>query len=248
MFRNQYDTDVTVWSPQGHLHQIDYAMEAVKQGSACLGLRSSTHVVLAGIKRVNAEQLADPQKKLFEIDSHMGMAIAGLTADARSLARFMRTECLNHKFVYGSALPVARLVADVADKKQECTQSYVRRPYGVGLLVAGVDKNGPHLFQTCPSGNYYEYNAIAIGARSQSARTYLEKHFETFPNSSKDDLIKHALQGIRGCLEGSQELSASNVTIAVVGADQKFILIEGADLQPYIDAVEVSEISEDAPM
>ncbi|EQC38707.1 20S proteasome subunit alpha 6 [Saprolegnia diclina VS20] len=248
MFRNQYDTDVTVWSPQGHLHQIDYAMEAVKQGSACLGLRSATHVVLAGIKRVNAEQLADPQKKLFEIDSHMGMAIAGLTADARSLARFMRTECLNHKFVYGSALPVARLVADVADKKQECTQSYVRRPYGVGLLVAGVDKNGPHLFQTCPSGNYYEYNAIAIGARSQSARTYLEKHFETFPNSSKDDLIKHALQGIRGCLEGSQELSASNVTIAVVGADQKFILIEGADLQPYIDAVEVSEISEDAPM
>ncbi|OQR91928.1 proteasome subunit alpha [Achlya hypogyna] len=248
MFRNQYDTDVTVWSPQGHLHQIDYAMEAVKQGSACLGLRSSTHVVLAGIKRVNTEQLADPQKKIFAIDSHMGMAIAGLTADARSLARFMRTECLNHKFVYGSALPVARLVSDVADKKQECTQSYVRRPYGVGLLVAGVDKNGPHLFQTCPSGNYYEYNAIAIGARSQSARTYLEKHFETFPSCSKDELIKHALQGIRGCLEGDQELSASNVTIALVGQNQTFVLIEGADLQPYIDAVEVAEMAQDAPM
>jgi 20S proteasome subunit alpha 6 len=139
MFRNQYDTDVTVWSPQGHLHQIDYAMEAVKQGSACLGIRSKTTVVLAGIKRVNSEQLADPQKKIFEIDTHMGIAIAGLTADARSLARFMRTECLNHKFVYGSALPLARLVSDVADKKQECTQSYVRRPYGVGLLVAGYD-------------------------------------------------------------------------------------------------------------
>ncbi|KAH9079794.1 hypothetical protein Ae201684P_007470 [Aphanomyces euteiches] len=247
MFRNQYDTDVTVWSPQGHLHQIDYAMEAVKQGSACLGLRSNSTVVLAGIKRDQSEQLADPQKKFFEIDTHMGMVIAGLTADARSLARFMRTECLNHKFVYGSALPVARLVSDVADKKQECTQSYVRRPYGVGCLVAGVD-NGPHLFQTCPSGNYYEYHGIAIGARSQSARTYLEKHFESFPPLGKDDLIKHALQGIRGCLEGNQELSSSNVAIAVVGANHPFTLIEGADLQPYIDAVEVADVTEDVQM
>ncbi|OQR93728.1 proteasome subunit alpha [Thraustotheca clavata] len=248
MFRNQYDTDVTVWSPQGHLHQIDYAMEAVKQGSACLGLRSSNYVVLAGIMRVNAEELADPQKKLFEVDTHMGIAIAGLSADARSLARFMRTECLNHKFVYGSAMSVARLVADVADKKQECTQSYVRRPYGVGLLVAGVDKTGPHLFQTCPSGNYYEYNAIAIGARSQSARTYLEKHFQTFANCDKEELIKHALEGIRGCLEGDQELSIANIAVAVVGLNEAFHVIEGTKLQPYIDAVEVANLSEDAPM
>ncbi|RQM23346.1 hypothetical protein B5M09_011803 [Aphanomyces astaci] len=263
MFRNQYDTDVTVWSPQGHLHQIDYAMEAVKQGAACLGLRSNTTVVLAAIKRVQTEQLADPTKKLFEIDTHMGIAIAGLTADARSLARFMRTESLNHKFVYGSALPVARLVSDVADKKQECTQSYVRRPYGVGLLVAG--KNGPHLFQTCPSGNYYEYNGIAIGARSQSARTYLEKHYLTFPPCTflpsaclrpfssfalvgKDDLIKQALQAIRGCLEGNQELSATNISIGVVGVNQAFTIIEGSALQPYIDAVEVADVTDDVSM
>lgn len=87
MFRNQYDTDVTVWSPQGHLHQIDYAMEAVKQGSACLGLTSSKYVVLCAIKRTNVA-LAEPQKKVFKIDDHMGIAIAGLTADARTLARY----------------------------------------------------------------------------------------------------------------------------------------------------------------
>ncbi|GMF40156.1 unnamed protein product [Phytophthora fragariaefolia] len=141
MFRNQYDTDVTVWSPQGHLHQIDYAMEAVKQGSACLGLTSSKFAVLCGIKRQSLE-LAEHQKKVFKIDDHMGIVISGLTADARTLARFMRTESLNHKFVYGSAITVGRLVSDVADKKQECTQSYIRRPYGVGLLVAGVDVRG----------------------------------------------------------------------------------------------------------
>ena len=118
MFRNNYDTDVTVWSPQGHLYQVDYAMEAVKQGSACLGLRSKTHVVLGSIKR-SSDELADHQKKIFTVDRHMGISIAGLTSDARSLARFMRTECLNHKFVYGSALTVGRLVADVADSKSE---------------------------------------------------------------------------------------------------------------------------------
>ncbi|RLN98126.1 hypothetical protein BBJ28_00016004 [Nothophytophthora sp. Chile5] len=155
----------------------------------------------------------------------------------------MRTESLNHKFVYGSSITVGRLVSDVADKKQECTQSYIRRPYGVGLLVAG--KKGVHLYQTCPSGNYYEYKGIAIGARSQSARTYLEKHFESFPNLGKDELIQHALQGMRGCLQGDQELTATNITIAVVGVDQPFKIIEGAELQPYIDAVEVSDVKED---
>jgi len=114
MFRNQYDTDVTVWSPQGHLHQIDYAMEAVKQGSACLGLTSGKLAVLCGIKRQNLD-LSEPQKKIFKVDEHMGMAISGLTADARTLARFMRTESLNHKFVYGSQITVGRLVSDIAD-------------------------------------------------------------------------------------------------------------------------------------
>ena len=86
MFRNQYDTDVTVWSPQGHLYQVDYAMEAVKQGSACLGLRSDKFAVVAALKR-SSNDLADHQKKIFNVDKHLGVAIAGLTADARSLAR-----------------------------------------------------------------------------------------------------------------------------------------------------------------
>lgn len=92
----------------------------------------------------------------------------------------MRGECMNHKFVYESPIQTERLVSDVADKHQKATQMYVRRPYGVGLLVAGYDRTGPHLFQTCPSGNYYEWKAMALGARSQSAKTFLEKHYESF--------------------------------------------------------------------
>ena len=139
MQRNMYDTDVTVWSPQGRLLQVEYAGEAVKQGSATLGLTSNTHVVLAALKR-SPHELASFQKKLLKIDDHIGVAIAGLNADARTLAKYMRTECLNHKYVYGAPLQASRLLTDVADKHQRCTQMYVRRPYGVGLLVAAMGK------------------------------------------------------------------------------------------------------------
>jgi len=130
--------------------------------------------LIVTIKRSSSE-LASYQKKIFKIDSHMGIAIAGLTADARLLSKYMRQECLNNKFVYGSPMQTQRLVVQIADKSQVHTQRYGRRPYGVGLLVIGYDQTGAHLYETCPSGNYYDYKAQSIGARSQSAKTYLEK-------------------------------------------------------------------------
>ena len=93
----------------------------------------------------------------------------------------MRTECINHRYVYEEPMQVNRLVVQVADKAQIGTQRAGSRPYGVGLLVAGADQTGPHLFVTEPSGQYFEYKAMAIGARSQAGRTYLERHFEEFP-------------------------------------------------------------------
>mmetsp|Transcript_46960 Transcript_46960/g.69515 ORF Transcript_46960/g.69515 Transcript_46960/m.69515 type:complete len:270 (+) Transcript_46960:172-981(+) len=238
MFRNQYDTDVTVWSPEGRLLQVEYAMESVKQGSACVGLRSNTHSVLGALKR-SVSELSSHQKKLLCIDDHIGIGIAGLTADARTLAKWMRNECLNHKYVYGTPMPSGRLVTDLADRHQRTTQTYVRRPYGVGLLVSSVDKNGPHLYQTCPSGNIYEYYASAIGARSQSGKTYLEKHFESLGDASKDDLIMHALRALSGCIGGDGELTKENGSVSVVGIGEKLVLIEGDDLQPYLDRLEL---------
>jgi 20S proteasome subunit alpha 6 len=244
MFRNQYDTDVTVWSPEGRLLQVEYAMESVKQGSACVGLRSKTHCVLGALKR-SVSELSSHQKKLLAIDDHVGVGIAGLTADARSLAKWMRNECLNHKYVYGTPIKTYSLVTDLADRHQRTTQTYVRRPYGVGLLVASVDKTGPHLYQTCPSGNVYEYYATAIGARSQSGKTYLEKKYEAdlenngFGTCTKDDLIMHALRAVAGCIGGDAELTKDNGSVGVVGVNEKFTLIEGDDLQPYLDRLEL---------
>lgn len=259
--RNNYDTDVTVFSPRGRLFQVEYATSAVSQGSACVGLRSDTHVVVAALKRQPSE-LATHQPKIFRIDDHLGITIAGLTADARVLAKYMQTECLNHKYVFESPMVIGRLVEQVADKHQSCTQSYVRRPYGVGLLIAGYDRTGPHLYETSPSGTYLEYKAHAIGARSQSAKTYLSRLFDkyeedngkgtAFGTMGADELIRHGIRALRGCVPGDVELSTKNVSIGVVGRDREFQVIENDDLEPAFTAAladeETKEEDGDAPM
>jgi len=240
MFRNQYDNDVTVWSPQGRIHQVEYAMEAVKQGSATIGLKSKTHAVIVALKRASSE-LSAYQKKIIPIDSHMGMTIAGLTADARFLSRYMRSESLNHRFNYDEPLPVSKLITMLGNKLQVCTQSYDRRPYGVGLLVAGYDDKGPHIYQTCPSANFFDCKAMAIGARSQSARTYLEKHLNEFPECSNEDLVRHGLRALRDTLPNEVELTSKNVSVGVVGKGMDFTIFDNEDVEPFLAGLEGEE-------
>ena len=239
MNRNQYDTDVSTWSPDGKLHQVEYAIESVNQGSCALGIRGADLVVLAALKRSTGD-LASYQKKLFCVDEHLGIAIAGLTADARALATYMRTECLNHKFQFDSPIVSGRLCADLADKHQAKTQASWKRPYGVGLLVAGYDRDGPHLYQTCPSGNLYEYRAMAIGARAQSAKTYLEKHLASFEGATMEALIVHSLKALEGPAN-DKDVAVENASVAVVGKNQPFTIIEGAALKPYLDQLEAAK-------
>jgi 20S proteasome subunit alpha 6 len=136
---------------------------------------------------------------------------------------------------------VGRLVLKVADKSQIGTQRIGQRPYGVGLLVAGADATGPHLYETKPSGQYFEYYGMAIGARSQAGRTYLEKHFESFADCSLDELITHALLALRETVGTSGELTSSNVTIGYVAEDTPFAVLEDDAVAPYVDAVKKPE-------
>jgi 20S proteasome subunit alpha 6 len=249
MNRNNYDGDAVTWSPQGRLYQVEYAMEAVKQGSVVVGVKSAEYAVLGVIKR-NTSKLSSYQKKLFEVDSHIGIGIAGLTADARVLCKYMRSECLSHKFVYDSPLAVGRLVRGVADKSQVHTQRYGRRPYGVGLLVIGYDKeNGPQLYETCPSGNSYHFKAQAIGARSQSARTYLERTYEGYMQCSLDELIRHVLLALREsapkATDDKSTVHADNVAVCVVGVDRDFEIIDGDRIVPYLDLLDDSDDDDD---
>ncbi|KAI0734923.1 nucleophile aminohydrolase [Fomitopsis betulina] len=254
MFRNTYDSDNVVFSPQGRLHQVEYASEAVKQGSAVVGLRSKTHSILLALKRSLGE-LAAYQQKMYRIDDHVGIAIAGLTSDARVLSNFMRQQAMGSRMQFNRPIPVNRLVSSIADKAQVNTQEYGRRPYGVGFLVIGQDKNGPHLYEFSPSGNSYEYFAMSIGARNQSAKTYLEKHYESFADCNLEDLIRHGLHALRETLQQDKELTVSNTTIGIVGpagAHERdvppaggFRILESEPIQVYLSTMQPKRVHDE---
>ncbi|KAL8855360.1 MAG: hypothetical protein Q9178_007992 [Gyalolechia marmorata] len=216
MFRNNYDNDAITFSPQGRIFQIEYASEAVKQGSVTVGLCSKTHVVLVALKR-NAEDLSSYQKKIISVDTHLGLSLAGLASDARVLSNFMKRQALASKMTYGRPIPVERIVDQIGDRAQSNTQQYSNRPYGVGLLVAGVDETGPHLFEFQPSGMTQEMVACAIGARSQMARTYLERNLDQFADCGREELVTHGLKALKESLNQDRELTVENASVGVVG-------------------------------
>lgn len=194
----------------------------------------------------NAEELSSYQKKIFPIDSHVGIAIAGLTSDARVLSNFMKQQTLGHRMAYGRDMPLRSLVGMIGEKAQINTQHYGKRPYGVGLLVAGVDDKGPHLFEFQPSGMTEEMVAFAIGARSQMARTYLERNVAQFADCDREQLIKHGLRALKESLVQDRELTVDNTSVGVVGVEttkdgvkkvDPFKGYDGQEVKAWIDAV-----------
>ncbi|KAI1730373.1 proteasome subunit domain-containing protein [Ditylenchus destructor] len=239
MFRNQYDSDVTVWSPQGRLHQVDYAVEAMKQGSATVGIKSKTHAVLVALKRA-ANDLCSHQKKIYELDTHVGLSMAGLLSDGRILARFLQNECASFRWDYKHSVPLAVLNKGIQLKLQSNTQYYGRRPFGVGLILAGYDEAGPHIVKTDPSAEVVEMLASSIGARSQSARTYLEAHLEEFSGASLEELVRHALKALHDTLPAEEKLTKQNTTVAIVGKNHPFKTIEDEDVEVYLQHLTVA--------
>jgi len=249
MYRSQYDTDITTFSTAGRLLQIEYAVEAVNQGTCVVGLRGNNFSVVCSQKRAQSK-LAYHQQKLFNIDDHMACGISGLTADGRVLVDHMRNECLNNKYVYDCPMTVGRLITQMGTKAQKNTMHYGKRPFGVALLVAGYDKGGPHIYESCPSGNYFEFHANAIGARSQSARTYLEKNYESFKEfpeaEEKDKLIEHAVRALYSTTKDDTDLTMENLTVMVVGKGCKAHELTMTENQTVLDKVKDSEAAANA--
>ena len=247
MFRNQYDSDNTTWSPQGRLFQIEYATEAVKQGSATVGLKSKTNVVLCTYNR-QIDELGAYQKKIFEIDSHVGCAISGFSPDGRVLTSDMRTRCIDYTYVYGVPHPIGKLVSKLSSDAQENTQVYGKRPFGVGLLIAGYDGK-PRLIETTPSGVCSSYKAQAIGARSQACRTYLEKHFETFKELKEEELIKHGLKALRESLSTTNEkLNGKNCSVAIVGEKKDFVILKENEIEEILERLDDIQMELEEPV
>ena len=204
-----------------------------------ISFQSSTHAVLAALKRAPSE-LASHQPKVFKVDDHLGVAVSGLVSDGRSLLRSMRSQCASHRFVYECGLAPGRLVRALADRAQVATQRSWKRPLGVGLLVAGwcQQSRKPTLHYLCPSGNAHSYRATAIGARAQAAKTLLERDVEGYEaaSTSADELVRAGLRALAATLaEG--ELDSKNATVAVVGEGTPFTVLEGEDLLPFLEAI-----------
>lgn len=198
---------------------------------------------LTDVPQRNAEELSSYQKKVIGIDEHFGLALAGLASDARVLSNFMKRQALASKMTYGRPIPIERIVAQIGDRAQSSTQQLGKRPYGVGLLVAGVDETGTHLFEFQPSGMTQEMVACAIGARSQMARTYLERHLEEFDKAGREELIQHGLRALKESLGQDKELTVDNTSVGVTGiaADGKrrvetWRLYDGPEIGPLLEA------------
>ncbi|PUZ65126.1 hypothetical protein GQ55_3G198300 [Panicum hallii var. hallii] len=147
--------------------------------------------------------LLPPAQGLPRVADHAGVALAGLTADGRVLSRFLRNECINHSSVYEAPLPVSRLALRLADKAQVCTQRSWKRPYGVGLLVAGLDETGAHLYYNCPSGNYVEYQT------TRHLLLVLDSRGKGYEDYTPEQLVKDALSAIKETLQGESALLPS---------------------------------------
>lgn len=198
--------------------------------------QSDTHAVLAALKRAPSD-LASHQRKVFKLDDGCGAAVAGLVSDGRALVATARSACLTHRFVYGDGLPPARLVRDLADRAQVATQRSWKRPLGVGLLVAGWSSaRGPSLHYLCPSGTAHAYRGTAIGARSQACRTLLERGADELAGASVADLASIALRALAAAAPDGG-LTPANATLAIVGADTPFTVLDGDDVKPYLDAI-----------
>lgn len=148
----------------------------------------------------------------------------------------MKQQSLSSRLTYDRPILLGEITSRLGDRAQTATQHYGKRPYGVGLLIAGVDAKGPHLFEFQPSGITQEMSACGIGARSQMARTYLERNLDEFEGCGREELIKHALRALKESLSQDKELTVDNTSLGVSGVGENFKLYEGAEITEFLDA------------
>ncbi|MES0325080.1 MAG: archaeal proteasome endopeptidase complex subunit alpha [Candidatus Bathyarchaeia archaeon] len=228
----EYDGAITIFSPEGRIYQVEYALELVKRGSPIVGVKSEEGVVLA-VLEPQLSKLAAPtnSKKIFRIDDHVGVAIAGLSPDARVLIKQARLYCQSNKMTYDEPADVEDLASGVGDLLQRYTQNAGVRPFGVSLLFGGVDDHRVSLLATDPSGSYRGYRATAVGRNSEKAVSVLQQEYRK--EITLDEAIALSVQALKEASEN--DLSADGMNIAVVTKEsKKFRTLSVEEIQKYL--------------
>lgn len=220
MRSNQYDAAITIFSPEGRLYQVEYALELVKRGAPIVGVYSPEGVVLAADETPEST-LEDPGyfKKIFQFDDHVGAAIAGLSSDARVLTSQGRVFCQSNRLLYDEPADIDALIGTLSGRIQIYTQHGGIRPFGVSLIVAGVDSTGAKLLTTDPSGSYRGYKARALGRNADQANSLLdEKYVEGL---SLDEAISLAIGAVSVASGG--EVTPATVKVAVIPSETRVL-------------------------
>lgn len=228
-----YDRALTVFSPDGHLFQVDYAMETVKRGTSAVGIRGKGCVVL-GVEKKNVQKLQEERtiRKICAIDEHICLVSAGLSADARVLINMARQEAQSHRLTVEDPASIGYMASHIASIKQKYTQRGGVRPFGVSTLLMGVEAGGRgRLYLTEPSGIHTEWRACAIGRSDKVIKDFLEKayfeiekkdiHLNIEGNESTISLEASLKLAVRALLEVVQTGSSSMEIAYMTESDAK---------------------------
>ncbi len=233
-----YDRGVNTFSPEGRLFQVEYSLEAIKLGSTAIGVCTSGGVVLGVEKRVTSTLLESSSiEKIVEIDSHLGCAMSGLTADARTMIDHARVEAQTHRLYFDEPLRVESVTQAVCDlalrfgEGAEGEESIMSRPFGVALLVAGVDEDGPQLYHAEPSGTFFKYDAKAIGSGSEGAQSELQNEYHKSLTLAEAEML--VLKTLKQVME--EKLDAKNVQLSSVTSDKGFRIYTDQEMAQVVD-------------
>ncbi|MFC7128603.1 archaeal proteasome endopeptidase complex subunit alpha [Haloferax chudinovii] len=238
-----YDRGITIFSPDGRLYQVEYAREAVKRGTASIGVRTPEGVVLAADKR-SRSPLMEPTsvEKIHKADDHIGIASAGHVADARQLIDFARRQSQVNRLRYGEPIGIETLTKEVTDHIQQYTQVGGARPFGVALLIGGVENGTPRLYETDPSGTPYEWKAVSIGADRGDHQEHLEENFRD--DLTLDEGIELALEAIASTSD--EGTAPDGVDVGTVSAEsERFVELSNDEIESYLEANDLLATEDD---
>ena len=226
----EYDGAITIFSPEGRIYQVEYALELVKRGSPIVGVKSPDGVVLAAIEPKQS-RLAAPinSKKIYQIDDHVAVAIAGLSPDARVLIRQARYASQGNRMTYDEPVDIESLTSSVGDLLQTYTQNAGVRPFGVSLIFGGVDTHRISLISTDPSGSYRGHKAHAIGRNSEKAMKVLHDQYREGMNL--DEATALAIESLKEAAD--EELTPEDLNISTISEKQKFRTLSIEEIKKY---------------